>query len=226
MAGVIEMLASENQTAIDNRLALLSLSRSVAKTILLDAKHGETFERKSVSFADTPQIMAQIHQLVAGAADMPVTVLFKTSPGGLNATGDSDMRQWYDSIELYRDASVRPKLEYILRRIAGKDIAFDFPPIWQPTAAESANVRAQNAQADRTYYDMGAIDADEVRNARIADGTLGLALEERTPEETAKREAEAAARAAEFEVKPTDGATIPAPEDSAEGEPDDAAAAD
>jgi len=38
-------------------------------------------------------------QLASGAADIPMTRLLGQSPAGMNATGDGDMRNYYDRIE-------------------------------------------------------------------------------------------------------------------------------
>lgn len=51
---------------------------------------------------------------VSGAAQIPVTKLFGRSPAGMNATGESDMRNYYDVVEGYQETHLRPQLEKLL----------------------------------------------------------------------------------------------------------------
>jgi hypothetical protein len=51
--------------------------------------------------------------IVAGAADIPATILLGKSPDGMNATGDSDFRAYYDSIGSKQDNELRPLIERV-----------------------------------------------------------------------------------------------------------------
>lgn len=181
MAGVIRMLGSESKSAIDARLALLSQSRSVAKTILLDSEHGEEFTRTAVSFADLPALMVQIAQRASGAAGVPATLLFGMSPAGMNATGESDLRQFYDRAAQYQKQSVTPKLARILSLLGYRE-EIKWPSIWTPSEAETAQARNANASADRTWFDIGALDSEDIRASRKADGSFGVTVLETRPE--------------------------------------------
>lgn len=205
MSGVIEMLAQEDQEAINNRLALLSASRSVAKTILLDAENSEEYTREAVSFTDLPALMSLLCNNIAGAADIPATVLFKQAPQGMNATGESDLTQWYDSVREYQTTSVAPKLQRILSMLAGKAVAVTFESLWEPTEKERQETRLAQASADRVYYDLGVVTEGELRRKRGADGTLGFEIEE---EELELEEPEAVPEASNIQLAPTDLAKV------------------
>lgn len=180
LAGLIDMLATENQNVIEKRLAILSQSRSVAKVIAIDPEHSESYERENASFADLPLLMAQISQRLAGAADMPATVLFGMSPAGLNATGVSDLEIFYGKADTYRIQSVIPKLNRILSLIK-PGAECEALPLSVPTAKEHEEIRNARANADRTWFDLGVVDEAEIRRSRARDGSLDLDVDPDSP---------------------------------------------
>ena len=76
-----------------------------------------------------------------------MTKLFGRSPSGLNATGESDLKNYYDYVDSQREAKVRPVLQKLLPVLAMSawgfvpdDLDFTFPPLWTPTATETAEI--------------------------------------------------------------------------------------
>ena len=55
---------------------------------------------------------------IAGAAKIPASKLYGRSPAGLNATGESDLQNYYDSIAQEQEAHLRPVLDKLLPVIA------------------------------------------------------------------------------------------------------------
>jgi uncharacterized protein len=102
LQGLCKMLASKDQSVAQARMQTMASSKSMIRTLFLDADGNESFERTEVSFAALPQLMQQINLRMAGGADLPATKLFGQEPAGMNATGESDIRQFYDSVAEYR----------------------------------------------------------------------------------------------------------------------------
>lgn len=75
---------------------------------------GDEFAQHQYTFTGLDEVLMQIKQDVAGAAEIPATKLFGMSPSGLNATGESDLQNYYDAIEQKQEAKLRPALEQIL----------------------------------------------------------------------------------------------------------------
>ena len=48
--------------------------------------------------------------LVSAAADIPTTRLFGRSPAGMSATGESDLRNYYDRVKTVQEMDVYPAL--------------------------------------------------------------------------------------------------------------------
>ena len=55
------------------------------------------------TFTGLPDVYDRVMMDVAGAAKTPVTKLFGRSPAGMNATGESDMNNYYDYIDGLRE---------------------------------------------------------------------------------------------------------------------------
>ena len=104
-------------------------------------------------------------QDVSGAADIPMTRLFGRSAGGLNTTGDNDIRNYYDMLQAKQESELRPQLERLdaimVRSELGQmpeDYGFTFNSLWQMSDKELADTEKTRAERDKIYFDMGVID--------------------------------------------------------------------
>lgn len=97
----------------------------------------DKFERHNYSFAGIPDTILQFAIQVSGALQIPMVRLFGQSPGGLNSTGESDFRNYYDGINQRQERDIRPKLYAFFHVLAksegltlGEDFDFNFNPLW------------------------------------------------------------------------------------------------
>lgn len=167
--GLITMLASKNRADAEARIDILNETLSLTRLLLLDAKHGESYHREAVAFTDMPALLQEVQLATAGAFKMPVTKLFGRSPAGMNATGESDTRMWYDEVGAYRQDYVVPRLGQVFEVTERKKIELDFPPLWQPTDEERATVRNLEIQGAERLWTMGVVSDAEIRAAMIDD---------------------------------------------------------
>ena len=84
---------------------------------------------------------------IAGACEIPVTRLFGRSPAGFNATGESDLTNYYDSIEEKQEAYLAPILDKLLPVIAlstwgmvPDDLDYEFNPLRKADPKENADL--------------------------------------------------------------------------------------
>ncbi len=142
------LIASGGKERLRTRVELIDMARSVCRSLLIDAD-GESFERMATSFASIPELMDRFMMNAASAAEMPVTILYGRSPAGMNATGDSDTRGWYDTVEDAQSNVLHPRHERgLLLIMLAKDgptkgvlpdnWEIKYAPLWQPTANEEA----------------------------------------------------------------------------------------
>jgi phage-related protein (TIGR01555 family) len=152
---LIDLIAAGRSEVLTARMQAMDMARSVARAIVVDAEK-ESFERIATSFAGLPEVLDKLMTRVASAAEMPVTLLYGRSPAGMNATGESDIRGWYDTVADAQTDILEPRLMRLLtlmflakdgptRGVVPKRWCIEFKPLWQPTDKELADTRKVKA---------------------------------------------------------------------------------
>lgn len=170
--GLAEVMAGNQADKLKNRMLQIEMSRSIAHAVLIDAE--EEYERKATPVTGLEALLDRFTARLAAACDMPLTLLMGQSPGGLNATGESDIRFWYDRVRSLQDRKVRPVLERLIQMLfqvfntpEPDSWSIHFCPLWQPTDLEAAQARKTQAETDNLYVTMGALSAEEVAKSRF-----------------------------------------------------------
>lgn len=161
--GLADVLArKDGEAVLTKRFQVAALLKSFNRMLLLDGT--ESYEKKQNSFANLDKVIQQFMIDVSGAADIPMTRLFGTSATGMNATGDNDVRNYYDMVSAKQEAELRPQLEYLyevlVRSELGhmpEDFRFDFNPLWQLSETEQATVEKTRADRDQVYLNAGVV---------------------------------------------------------------------
>lgn len=166
ISGLIDMIASQNQADAEARIDLLNEALSLTRLLLLDASKNESYKREAVSFADVPGLLQELQLATAGAVDMPVTKLFGRAPAGMNATGDSDVRGWYDSVDTWRERVLKPRAEDLIGRCERRsDVEIEWPPLWEPTEKECAEVKKIETDRAQVLWSMDVATPAEIRQS-------------------------------------------------------------
>ncbi len=127
LQGLIAALAENDGTGdsdIRTRLSLMDMGRSSGKAVVLDAgdengngaEEFSTVDRATLGTLDG--VIGQYYVRLAAAARMPLTVLLGMSPAGMDATGESDMILYYNTVDIYRKQVLEPRILRILRLLA------------------------------------------------------------------------------------------------------------
>jgi hypothetical protein len=183
--GLAKLLARDKDKVIQDRIKAVELARSTINMVLMDAS--EDYKREQTPVTGLREILDGFAQRVAADADMPVTLLMGMSPSGLNATGESDIRFFYDRVDVKRQLHVRPRLEQAIRFILraknsptkGKEPdvwSVQFNPLWQPTEKEIADTRKTVADTDNLYVQMQAVTPEEVAVSRFGGDTYSMEM--------------------------------------------------
>ncbi len=182
---LLAMIAGNNKEQLQARGELLDKTRSVARLLMVDADT-EDFTRVGTPFGGIPELTDRLTQRLAAAADMPVTVLMGEAPAGLSATGDSDIRNWYDKIAGRQERKLDPQIRALVRLLmlakkgptggrVFKQVKVKFNSLWQMTPPEEATYRKTVAETDAIYIDKTVITAEEVGVSRF--GARGYSAE-------------------------------------------------
>ena len=158
------------------RWNLVAVMKSIANVVLLDKE--DEWDQKTVSWGGLPDVMQTLLTIMAGAADIPVTRLIGTSAAGLNATGEGDLRNYYDSVRAKQDLQIAPAmtpLDRIIMADAGvADAWYDWRPLWQPSEKEREETQKIRAETYAIELATGAIDEEVLTktylNAKIESG--------------------------------------------------------
>ena len=100
----------------------------------------DNIESHQYTFGGLSDVYKQFMMDIAGAARIPATKLFGRSPEGMNATGESDLQNYYDMIAQEQEAKLRPILNKILPVLCMSvfgavpdDLDFEFDPVSEPS---------------------------------------------------------------------------------------------
>lgn len=169
--GLSEMVGTDNQKKLLARMAAVALGQSVARLTLIDKD--EEFGRQTTALTGLPDLLEKFCQQLAAAFDVPVTLLMGMSPSGLNATGESDIRGFYDRIAAAQIEILEPALREIFKLIflslgmkEPPEWTIEFRPLWQQSDKEIADTRFTNSQTDEKNIANGLYSAEEARRSR------------------------------------------------------------
>lgn len=174
--GLIDMIAEGQKDKLQDRMEIVNMSRSVARAVMIDAEM-ESFEHVgAANVTGVDALLVRVFQRLAAAARMPLTILLGISPAGMNATGESDFRGWYDSVDEFR-TEVQPNVIRALTIVAQDagialpdGLTVEWPSLWQYTDAEKADIRTKIAASDVAYISAGVVPAPAVALARWGSG--------------------------------------------------------
>lgn len=163
---------ADGEAQVLRRFTLANLTKSTANAIVLDKE--EEWERIKAEFTGLPEVV-QVYMLIAsGAADIPVTRLVGQSPAGMNATGESDLRNYYDRVSGDQEDVLTPAMDYLDQAIersalgkASPEIWYAWNPLWQMSDKERAEVDKLQAEAHKIDAEIGIIPSEVLREARL-----------------------------------------------------------
>ena len=177
LANLSQILSMNNKEAVDKlitRLEAMNLSKSIMNAVLLGKD--ESYERDNINFAGIPDVMDRMMMSVCSGTGIPVTKLFGRSAAGLNATGDNDIRQYYDNVRAEQMSRIKPEadrlINYIGRMLNGGKGEYsieDFNSLWEPTEKEYAETAKIKSDTYKTYMEWGVLTPDEVRALEFPD---------------------------------------------------------
>lgn len=124
----------------------------------------DDFDTKQYTFSGLNDIYESFMLDVAGAAEIPVTKLFGRSPAGFNATGESDSKNYYETVEQKQTAQLEPVLDKLLPIMfisefgaVPDDLDYDFNPIGTPSESELSDIVDKKSNAMINVFNAGLI---------------------------------------------------------------------
>jgi phage-related protein (TIGR01555 family) len=184
------------ESMMKKRVDVVDMVRGILNTIVIDGE--EDYVVTSQSMTGIPDVLDRFAEAVSAVTGIPVTVLMGRSPGGMSATGKSDLDNWYARVMSMQNDQLKKPLTKLVKYIkialtGNSDIDFSicFNPLAVMSATEEATINKIKAdknkaqsEADTNYANIGSIVPNEIRK-NIADDYKLAEDDELTPAEVA-----------------------------------------
>lgn len=165
MDGMGQLLATGNEQAqMQLYNTIQGMNAMMNNNSLQVLGENDSYETHQYTFGGIGETYDRFMMDVAGAAEIPVTKLFGRSPAGMNATGESDMQNYYDTIEEKQEAELRPVYDKILpimfiSTLGGipDDWDYEFNPIRRPRDDEMADLASKNTDSVTKAFQAGMV---------------------------------------------------------------------
>jgi uncharacterized protein len=152
---------------LTNQVSFMRQTQSNEGITLLDGE--DEFEAiQNTTFAGADEAILMLGQQISGAMQIPLVRLFGQSPAGLNATGESDLRMYYDGINQRQNRDLKVPTTKIYRCIAQSlgmkppdGFGIEFRPLWQLTEEQKAQVATDTTTTVLSAQAVGLV-SDQV----------------------------------------------------------------
>jgi phage-related protein (TIGR01555 family) len=186
LRGLSTMLAAGKEKDVRDRLVLNDMSKSVYRGYAIDAEK-EELEFITRNFGGIGEILEKLRIDIIGASQIPHTILFGESPGGLGSTGRSEERDFAKMLGDYQSAHFKRPMHQLMELILlskegptnGKvpdSWRVVFNDLFQLNEREKADVRARVAAVDGRYIQLGVLSPKEVADARYGGAEWSMEL--------------------------------------------------
>lgn len=165
MEGMEQVLATGSEKVVQglyNTIQAMNALMNNNSIQVIGANDG--YESHQYTFGGVGEVYDRFMMDLAGAAEIPVTKLFGRSPAGMNATGESDMQNYYDTIEEKQESSLRPVYDKILPIMIMSELGaipddfdYEFNPIRRPSDDEMADLASKNIDSITKAFQAGII---------------------------------------------------------------------
>jgi phage-related protein (TIGR01555 family) len=181
--GLREIVASGGK-ALDGLTAyvnMMSRFQGIEGVTMIDNK--DTFEVQGhQAFSGLSDAIMQFGQQLSGALQIPLVRLFGQSPAGLNSTGESDLRMFYDHIKQQQMKVLFTGVHTIYRCIAASrgvklpdNFSLAFRSLWELTDTDKGNIAKSVTDAVTAAHDSGLIsDQVAMQELRQSSRTTGI----------------------------------------------------
>jgi hypothetical protein len=159
---------------MENRARLYNAMRDNRGLFIMD-KEREEFFQFNTPLNGLDSLQAQSQEMMATVAKEPLIYMFGTTPSGLNATSEGEIKVWHEYVTAMQNVLFRANLTKVLQVIGlhlwgeiDDDITFGFVSLDEMSPKEKADIEKVKADTDAVSIANGVIAPDEARQ-RIAN---------------------------------------------------------
>ncbi len=164
---------------LDNKMNILARYRDNDSVFVTD-KESEAVTNIQTTISGCTDVVRQSLEMIAAINRTPAVKLLGISPSGFNATGESDIRNYYDYVhskqELHRDQIQKciEAIQLVEYGFIDPAISFKFVPLDEENKTSLAMTAQTKIGALAQLLDRQVMSAEEMRQAVKSDPDLGL----------------------------------------------------
>jgi len=174
--GLSNALSAGQEDKIKNRFETYAFAKSLFNMAILDEE--ETFSNRVMPASGISDLIDKFYGLLAAVEDIPATRFLGSSPGGLNATGESDLTNYYDMVSDKQECDLDPrmwKIDTLLSKSLWGDVPeeihdYTWNSLWQETEKETADRELVDAQRDQIYLQNSVVTEAQVASQLKTEG--------------------------------------------------------
>lgn len=165
-----QLLEKDKGEQIRERMRIIRLSKSILNAVIIGKE--ENYEKRSTTVAGLDKILTELQFQLSAETGIPVSLLFGRSAAGMNATGENDIRNYYDFIGGYQESNLRdPVRRFIELSGLVKDSgvkalppawSYKFNPLWKMSDKELADIDKLNSDAEANRVNAGILQPEEI----------------------------------------------------------------
>lgn len=157
--------------AFDKRLKLFTQYQDNMGIWAYD-KSSEEFVHMQTSLSDLSNLLSNYQDQLCIPARVTNLKLLGNAPAGLNASGDSELETWHETISGYQDGNIRRPLETIFKIIQlaefgeiKPDLYFEFRPLDELSDLDKATINKIKVETVAAAADSMLVSTEEGRSA-------------------------------------------------------------
>jgi phage-related protein (TIGR01555 family) len=170
-----QILQGGGSESLANRAEVFNVMRDNQGLMTLN-KETEEFTIASTPLGTLDALQAQAQEQIASVSGIPLVKLLGTTPSGLNASSDGEIRVFYDRVHAYQehlfDTNLRTVIDIVELHLWGEidpAITFAYEPLWQlDDTAKAANWKT-GVDSDVELINAGVISPEESRTRLVND---------------------------------------------------------
>lgn len=160
-----QLLGASTQKAQENLYKVLQAQNQLMSNMgIYVMDKDDDFGSEQYSFGGLNDIYESFMLDIAGACEMPVTKLFGREPAGFNSTGESDLTQYYDTLEEKQETYLQPIIDKLLPIIfmstlgaIPEDLDWEFNPCMNVNSKDLADLARSMASPIFEAFNAGLI---------------------------------------------------------------------
>lgn len=160
-----QLLGASTQKAQENLYKVLQAQNQLMSNMgIYVMDKDDDFGSEQYSFGGLNDIYESFMLDIAGACEMPVTKLFGREPTGFNSTGESDLTQYYDTLEEKQETYLQPIIDKLLPIIfmstlgaIPEDLDWEFNPCMNANSKDLADLAQSMASPIFEAFNAGLI---------------------------------------------------------------------